>query len=63
MTRDQMIATDSDPEPRTFRDAFRDEALASRVTLGQLYRERADDRAEIVALKRQLVAAGVRVTS
>ena len=63
LTRDQIVYTDADPEPAPVRfgDLYRSEALAHRVTLGELYRERADLRAEVVTMKRQLVAAGVRV--
>jgi len=67
MTRDQRISLDLD-EPRTFADCYKAEALASRVTLGDLYRERVELRYTIDSLehdltrcRRQLVMAGVRV--
>ena len=66
LTRDQRISLDLD-EPRTFADAYKAEALASRTKLGDLYRERTELRDEIDSLKhdnsrlrKQLVMVGIR---
>jgi len=66
LTRDQRISLDLD-EPRRFADVYKAEALASRVTLGDLYRRLAEKDGEIDSLRhdltrtrRQLVQVGIR---